>query len=298
MPKPIFIVGNQRSGTTWLANKLCQHSKITGVQEEPFGIRESQYFNVIEGYFGNLKNDNNFSQFIESFGSSDYFRLTGIDKEFFYKHRPKNYVQVFRLLMDSFATKESAEFWLEKSPGHSLFLNKISNYFKDAKFVGIKRNTVDIIKSAVRRRFVRNNLIKKLLIVRRVLQHYKYDKFIKKFNATSNNIMMISYEELRERTQEILINVLEFLGLEFEPSLLDEKYQPYTSFSNFNASEERASILTSLDKKLIKWASLIFKSFPYSFYRILFFFQLNTRKRILPPDYSKDFLRENNKTYR
>lgn len=176
-------------------------------------------------------------------------------------------------------------------------MRKISKYFKDSKFKGIRRNTIDIIRSAVRRRFIRNNFIKKQFIVRRVFQYYKYDKHIKKFSANSNRRIIINYEELRERTQEMLTDVLKFLGLEFESSLLDEKCKPYTSFSNFNASKERASILSPLDIKLIKWKSTIFKFFPYSFYRILYFLQLNTRKRKLPPDYSKDFIQENNKTY-
>ena len=194
--------------------------------------------------------------------------------------------------MDRFASKENATYWLEKSPGHTLFLTKISRYFKNAKFIGIKRNTEDIIKSAVRRTIIRNNLIKKHFILKRVLQHFKYDKHLNRFNSQSNRILIINYEDLRNNIQEILTKVCDFLGLDFESSLLEEKYKPNTSFSNFNKYKERATILTPFEKKIVKWSSIIFKILPYRFYRILYFFQLNTRKRKLHLRYWENFKKE------
>jgi hypothetical protein len=292
MPKPIFIVGNQRSGTTWLANILCQHSKIVGVQGEPVGIRESTYFNLIEGFFGDIKEDNNFIQFIETFGSSDYFRLTGVEKELFYKKRPTTYVQTFQLLMNTFTNKKNASYWLEKTPGHTLFLPKISKYFMEAKFIGIKRDTTDTIKSAVRRTFIRNKFIKKIFILRRVLQHFKYIKHLDKFKSNSKRIMIIYYKDLRSNRQKTLAKICSFLELDFEPSLLIDRYRPNTSFTNFDKQDERSKILTSLDKKIIKWLSAILKIFPYRFYRILYFFQLNVRKKSFPPRYWDNFKQE------
>ncbi|MFX1378936.1 MAG: sulfotransferase [Promethearchaeota archaeon] len=292
MPKPIFIVGNQRSGTTWLANILCQHSKIVGVQSKPYGIRESRYFNWIEGLFGDLKNNNNFIHFIETYGTSDYFRLTGISKDLFYQQRPKTYFQVFRLLMDTFANNKKAEYWLEKSPGHTLFLYKISNYFKTAKFIGIKRNAIDTIKSAVRRTAIRNNVVKKLFILRRLIQYYKYDKHLNKFLVHSNRTIILNYEDLRKKPQEVIKKVIIFLGLNFEFTVLKDKYTPNTSFSNFNKEAERATILTPFEIKMIKWFSILFKNLPYRFYRILYFFQLNVKKRTIPPDFWKDYIQE------
>jgi len=282
MPKPIFIIGNQRSGTTWLANILCQHSKIVGVQSEPFGIRESYYFNIIDRYFGNLKNDNNFNQFIDVFSSSDYFILTKVDKDIFYKERPTNYVQSFKLLMNTFAEKNNAEFWLEKTPGHTLYLNKLSKYFKTASFIGIKRDIVDILKSAVRRNTFRNNRIKKLFILRRVLQYYKYDKHLNKFNSISNRILLINYEFLRKNPKKIISKVCQFLNIEFESSLLTQHYEKGTSFSSFDNKFERERVLTKFEIKMVRWLSHIFRILPYIFYRILYSYQLHIRPRTLP----------------
>lgn len=53
MPLPVFVVGRNRSGTTWLANQLCEHPDIVGVQHERHhGIHESAYFGLIDGRFG------------------------------------------------------------------------------------------------------------------------------------------------------------------------------------------------------------------------------------------------------
>lgn len=50
MPLPVFVVGRNRSGTTWLANQLCEHPDIAGVQQERrHGIHESAYFGCLDG---------------------------------------------------------------------------------------------------------------------------------------------------------------------------------------------------------------------------------------------------------
>ena len=151
MKKPVFIVGIERSGTTWLANILCQHSNITGIQaKRHYGIHESVFFSNIEEKFGNLSDDNNFIQLVEILSSSDYFILSGLNKDILYEERPKTYHDFFRLIMERFAEKRKADFWLEKTPSHSLYLEKISKYYPDAKFIAIKRDIVDTIKSTIR----------------------------------------------------------------------------------------------------------------------------------------------------
>ena len=57
MIKPIFIVGTNRSGTTWLANILSSHPKIAAihhVNHHKFysGVIESFYFSHVYGRYG------------------------------------------------------------------------------------------------------------------------------------------------------------------------------------------------------------------------------------------------------
>lgn len=292
MVKPIFVVGSPRSGTTWLANVLCRHHQIAGVQAEPFGIRESAYFSHIEGFFGNLKDDNNFIQFIETFGSSDYFRFTGINKNLFYERRPKTYVQAFLLLMNTFAKNSGANFWLEKSPGHTLYIRKISKYFKDAKFIGIKRNAIDMVRSSVKRTIIRNKFIKKIYIIKRIFRQTKYEKYLDRFSHHSDRIINVSYESLKSTPENEIKKLCEFLEIEYYPELLNEHYKPNTSFSNFSNKKEREEIITPFEVKLIKWVSYIFNIFPYLFYRVYYFFQINIRDKSFPPWYWIYFIRE------
>lgn len=287
MPKPIFVIGNQRSGTTWLANILCRHSKIVGVQKEPFGIIESAYFNGIEGYFGNLKNSNNFYQFFETFSRSEYFKLTKVDKNLLLENKAKNYVSFFRLLMDSFAKNANTDFWIEKTPAHTLYLNKISKYFRDAKFIGIKRNIFEKLKSAAKRSHFRNILTRLYFILGRTFNYYKYDKHIDKFNSHSNQIFIVDYDLLKKNTKTVITKLCEFLEIKYEPALSIERYEPNTSFTNNNERKERKMVLSSKEIKLIKWVAIIFKSLPYFIYRIIYYFQVNTRRNRLPPQYSK-----------
>ncbi len=54
--------------------------------------------------------------------------------------------------MDSYAERENANYWLEKTPAHSLYLEELSEHFPEAKFIAIKRNIIDTIKSTIKRK--------------------------------------------------------------------------------------------------------------------------------------------------
>lgn len=120
MSTPIFVLGKHRSGTTWLANQLCQHSHIVGVQHEAHGgIHESAYFSTVYGRYGDLITKSNFIELVEVLAASDYFRLAGATKEYLYSLWPTTYQDLFKQAMDDLADRKGASHWLEKTPPHT-----------------------------------------------------------------------------------------------------------------------------------------------------------------------------------
>ncbi|HKZ41950.1 MAG TPA: sulfotransferase [Candidatus Hodarchaeales archaeon] len=279
MAKPIFIVGTPRSGTTWLANMLGNHSKVAcvrqGVPGERGGTNESAFFSYVDGKFGNLKNDNNLIQLIETFGASTFFILSGADKSLFYKNRPQTYKDFFRLLMDHLAEKQGAEFWLEKTPSHTFHLKEMSGYYQDAKFIALKRNIIDQIGSFLKiEEFVTGVktedlpfLKKKLRLFVRIFKYYAHTKHLDNFITKSpDKILQIDYETLRESTREVMGKVCDFLGIDFEEPMLEG----YIRNTGFQSDDERKRILSSGDVTIIQVLSFLMKLVPYTVYRLAY----------------------------
>ena len=77
-PMPLFVLGAQRSGTTWTANLLAAHPQVAAVQsDDHFGIHESIFFSHFARAFGDLDDDANFDRFVAQFVTSDYYVLSG-----------------------------------------------------------------------------------------------------------------------------------------------------------------------------------------------------------------------------
>jgi uncharacterized short protein YbdD (DUF466 family) len=289
MAKPIFIVGWRRTGTTLLTNLICQNSNVACVQGHipgsMSGVAESAYFSHLAGKFGSLENHNNLILFIEMFCNSTYFELSGLEKDFLYKERPSSYDGLFRLVMDRFSEKKGTDFWLEKTPAHSLHLEEIYRYYRDSKFVAIKRDILKQIQSSMKLREI-NKISdvkgqKRIFnIVKRIFNYHAAYKHIEHFRTNHpNRIITTTYEDLISSRKEAITAICEFLELEFQENMLESKYRPNTSFSS---EAERKQVLSPMEVKIIRKLSFFFNLLPYSLYRMIHLLKRKIEGQKLP----------------
>ena len=266
MPTPIFVLGKHRSGTTWLGNQLCQHSLVAGItHEEHFGMLESAYFTCVYNRYGDLANKNNFIEFVEVMSTSDYFRLAGATKEFSYSLWPTTYEHFFRAVMDHYAAKQGAAYWLEKSPSHSVMVNQLAAIYPDAMFIAIVRDVEAVVASGVALRasrepeFAENAWLRRRNIIRIVLSWTYYNKTLKAFGVRSERMSAVRYETLRADPANTLRSVCSFLGLSFEPRMLDQSFVLNTSFPNQTG---RGQALSGGEKELVYFTQRLFSLIP------------------------------------
>jgi len=290
MAKPIFVVGRPRTGTTWLGNLIGQHSNVACVHRNnetgKYGIAESAYFSHIADKFGDLAIANNLIRLIEVFCNSDFFELTGLDKDMVYVARPQNYKGLFRLVMDRYAERKGTDFWLEKTPMHALYIDKISKYYPDAKFVVIQRNIVDQVRSAVKLtenkvRKRHTNGVKRLsLLTEKVFMYHLVYKHIKRFEKRCpDKMIFVRYEDLLSSRRETISAVCEFLGLDFQENMLETNFKAGTSFKS---EAERKETLSAGQVRIVKCLDRIFGILPYGLYRIFHLLKQRIDKNKLP----------------
>jgi len=266
MIKPIFVVGNNRSGTKFTSNLILNNQSVSGVQNEYHrGILETNVFNNAPKVFGPLSERENYIAFVESFAATDFFKTTNLNKEILYQKRTRNYYDFFRYVMNSYAKKNNAKFWLQKI--HPYVLPRVYLYFTDAKYIFIKREVVDTVRSAVNHQKKMNTYTKCTLLKETFLYWYGI-KIMNSFdNKHKDNILFIDFEELVNYTEKVVKRICSFIDLHFFPDMLISKYKRNTSFTN---KWERATFLSRIDTILIKLFSFLFLLMPLFFYTITY----------------------------
>ena len=249
MPAPLFILGKQRSGTTWLANQLCEHSLIEGPRQAHHGgVHESAYFSHVYGRYGSLEQKTNYSEFVEAMAVSNFMRILEVDKAFLYSLWPTRYEAVFRAVMNRYAERHGAHYWLDKTPEHTLLVHELAAMYPDAKFIAIIRDVHDVVNSTVSRYGGRSMRHRELRLAKATLSWTQHCKAIESFAAGSDRILVTSYELLRNETEDVYRRMCAFLELEFEPTMLK---QAYKANSTFRPGRERDKTLSPADRRFI-----------------------------------------------
>jgi len=270
--RPIFVIGKQRSGTTGLANHLCEHPSIAGVQHEAhWGIHESGYYPYVVDRYGPLDRWPNFREFVAVMSASDYFRLTGVGPEFMLSLYPTSYSAFFGAVMRAFARRRGAQYWIEKTPEHTKYALQLAHTYPASTFIGLVRPVEDVVASSLAHAEAspKNGPKRARLrtLIRLVLGWTYYAKSIAELKRQfPNRTLFVRYDDFQARPSRLLQNICDHLHLEYDETMETVPYGRNTSFSE---DSSRRQTLKDREKVLISLLERALEPVPYTALRSL-----------------------------
>jgi hypothetical protein len=240
---PIFVLGSERNGTTWLCNELCRHPDIAGVQHRAhWGFHESKIY-LHQKYWGDLTGRDALDRFLALYGDEDHFQLTGDDPNHYKEHQPGDFIDFFFEMMDRFARKEGVSCWVTKLDPHfyyrraacSEFLERLRARYPVIRFVGIQRDLRSALRSSVymegrakqqRDRPIVRQLVLTLHTARQVTHYRGVRRMIREQDG-----LMLSFEYFKDEHESALQSIIDYLRL--RPLFSDDgvRFPPNSSFA-------------------------------------------------------------------
>lgn len=254
-PTPIFVIGINRSGTKWLSNILCNHPDIAGIQHpDHYGILESNMLGVFQRKF-NISNPDDYAALIYAWSGTDFFELAGGDRDYFLSlsPRPDTISKTFGILMDRYCERNGKSFWCQKVQPNGA--ERVLRNFPDAKFIVIKRNAADIIRSM----YVQTKSLGNDRSLYSIIYTYSIEEEIINSASATPGVMTIHYEDLRKDAAGAVSGICEWAGLEFFPDMLKIPYEKNTSFSG---GKKREDALTSGEERKMKILIFLMRAMP------------------------------------
>ena len=245
MKPPVFILGLQRSGTTWVANELAARPGVAAVQHPDHqGVHESVFFSHFARNFGDWSDPAARAGFAEAFGSSDYARLMDLPPDDLAAEiqGAKSYGAVFAGIMRGFTVKQGAEVWIEKSPHHTLLAETILADLPEARFLMVERGLVDLVWSRLhgfgRRpsrglRFLADTMRGTVVAV---LHRREMHRLLRVVLAPGQG-RLVRYEDLKSDPGAGFRPLLDWLGLAADGEGAETAYPPNSSFAGGNRPE-------------------------------------------------------------
>ncbi|GAB6137370.1 sulfotransferase family protein [Halanaerobaculum tunisiense] len=214
----LFIVGCPRSGTTLLQSILASHSQITSFPESHF------FSKCIGGKLrGKLglgwpKSKEKLYDFLEEI-NYEKGKILIPESSFFIGE----YVEAFIDILDKVTLDSDKRIWVEKTPGHLHYIDVISKYLSEAKFIHIIRNGEDVVASMYD---VTHKYPEKWdgeRSINQCIKRWNKDIGISKKYFSNQNHYVLKFEKLLEDPKETTKNLCNFIEIDFEKSMLQKQ---------------------------------------------------------------------------
>jgi hypothetical protein len=243
---PLFIVGLPRSGTKLLRELLTRHEQIRIPRTETEFFPELQAY--VLGQAGDLSERSRFGRMYDWCLRFPYFRyarrrgeLISAD-EWFAACRKWDAAGVFEALIrhDADAAFDSDKVWGDKSPSYVSCIGQLAAHFPSARFVHIVRDVRDVVLSA------RDAWGKDML---RAAQRWSDDvgRGMTAGREVGARYTWLRYEDLTADPAAALRRLCNFLGLDFQPAMLDLDRAP----ENLGAARQVRGILPNNTRKFL-----------------------------------------------
>jgi hypothetical protein len=230
--RPIFIVGVERSGTTLLRALLGAHS---GIAVSP----ETHFMRLAEAFGASERNaPEDFGRFWRALEQYLQLRAIAIDltrvDDLIEDAGARDFRTVFAAMLAAQAERTGKRRVGEKTPGHEHYLDRLLDWFPDAKVIFIHRDPRACAASALQAPWVKAQLHPKrptAPLMRRKRECHVAHK-AKEWLSSSRievarrhdpRIISVCYEALIAAPESALEPLCAFLGEAFEPAMLEAK---------------------------------------------------------------------------
>lgn len=209
----VFIIGCERSGTTFLGSLIGAHSKCVVTPEAQFvtDIYQKTRINkfVPKDIFSKIKNTKRFKGWgVDiAFTESEYMHMN-------------NYSDLILMMVEKYNIhkrhKKSARIWVDHTPINIEHVDLLKRFFPNARFLHIIRDGRGVASSLKKvtwgpktMRSISRFWIKKLA--------YGYASAAK----YPQDILSVKYEDILLDTETSIKKMTDFLGMEYEKEMLD-----------------------------------------------------------------------------
>jgi tetratricopeptide (TPR) repeat protein len=222
-PDPIFIVGLPRSGSTLIEQILVSHSLIDGTHE----LSDIQR-TVIEM---RGREDNRYPGVLAELAPEEFRRLGE------------------RYITDTRAYRHGKPFFIDKMPNNFRHIGLIHLMLPNAKLIDVRRDPMACCFSNLRQLFAKGQEF--TYSIEDIARYYRtYLELMRHWDAVlPGRILRVSYEDVVENLEDNVRRILEFSGVEFEPSCV-EFYKTERSVSTASSEQVRQRVFRS---GLLQW---------------------------------------------
>ncbi len=217
---PIFIVGLSRGGTSLLSRMLDAHSEIAIFPETWWSVvldrlgcseefsspwQTSLFYNEI---WENLKPYPDPAARVVAREASKHPRYVGPT------------ARLIEQLGQAYASERHARIWGEKTPAHALWLPQIKSLFPRARVLFMVRDPRDVLVSYDDRWNEARRSTEYLASTAALLKYYLFHLFHRPW-FPQEQVRWVKYESLTAQPSAELEQICEFVGVDFERSMLN-----------------------------------------------------------------------------
>lgn len=227
---PIFICGEGRSGTKLLRDCLAKHSLLHTFRCESYFFVDSTFQKMrfideikdtdllIKAVLAALlsKNKPSAERVIKNRNFEPEYDEYLVDiKKLITDDMDINKFTLLDLCANYLTQKASKSRWIEKTPYHIYYIERIKQFYPDAKFIINYRDPRAVVAS-----WLKKDSNKTLLGVTQTWNRVANEiQYIKERNLA--NVYFMKYEALISDPEKILREICEFLEIEYDPCLMD-----------------------------------------------------------------------------
>lgn len=220
---PVFVVGGPRSGTTLLSAMLAAHSAFDCGPETHFLSRWSRLArSERERILDAADWPERATAYVTSLslGKKPIYPVYGLRREevrAWLAVRPPSLATMLESLTAQRAFRAGAPRWVEKTPRHLEVPELITETWPEARIVRIVRDPRDAAVSLTKVPFGTPSLLTNLSVLARM------NEAAADFYRESSLAMTVRYEDLVAAPERELRRICEFVGVDYEPAMLEDR---------------------------------------------------------------------------